>query len=82
MITELILTGLFGIADILLGLLPTIEWTVDTSAWECARDILDMVCYLLPMTHIKAAINFIIALTIFRIWVSFMRLLMSFIPGI
>lgn len=80
MITEAILTGLFGIADIFLGLLPEIEWSIDTSAWEYVGDILDMICYLLPMGHIKAAISFIIALGVFRITVAIGRFLWGFIP--
>jgi len=82
MITELILSGLFGVADGLLGMLPVIEWTVDTTVWQYAGDILSMVCYLLPMEYIKSAIAFIIALGVFRITVSFIRFMLSFVPGL
>lgn len=80
MITEMLLTGLFGIADILLGLMPEIEWTMNTSAWSGAADVLSMICYLLPMSHITGAIAFIISLGLFRITVSFIRFLLSLIP--
>lgn len=82
MITELLLTGLFGVADILLGLLPDIEWTLNTSAWSAVSDVLSMVCYLLPLNHIVGAISFIIGLGLFRISVSFIRFLLSLIPGL
>ncbi len=82
MITELLLTGLFGVADILLGLLPEIEWSLNTSAWSYVGDILSMVCYLLPLNHIVGAISFIIGLGVFRIGVSFIRFLLSLIPGL
>lgn len=80
MITEAILTGLFGIADILLGLMPDIEWTLNTAAWSGAGDVLSMICYLLPLQHITGAISFLITLGIFRISVSFIRFLLSLIP--
>ena len=80
MITELILSGLFGIADILLGFMPAMEWTVDTSAWQFAGDILSMICYLLPIGHIRAAIAFIIALGVFRISIAFIRFVLGLIP--
>lgn len=81
MITELLLSGLFGIGDILLGLLPdTIEWTVNTSVWAYLKDILDMICYLLPIDHIKNIIGGIIALAFFRISVALLRFLKGLIP--
>ena len=80
MITELLLSGFFGVADILLGFLPEIEWTVNTSAWQYAGDVLSMICYLLPLNHITAAITFIISLGIFRIFVAFIKFVLSLIP--
>ena len=80
MITEAILSALFGVADTVLGLLPEIEWTVNTSAWQYAGDVLSMICYLLPMGHITGAIAFIISLGLFRITVAFIRFLLSLIP--
>lgn len=80
MITELLLTGLFGIADILLGLMPKLEWTINTSAWSAAGDVLSMVCWLLPFQHIIAVISCIIALSLFRIGVAFIKFLLGLIP--
>lgn len=80
MITEAILSGLFGVADLLLGLLPEIEWSIDTGAWEYARDILSMICWLLPWETVCNVVSFVIALGVFRITVSFVRLIAGFIP--
>ena len=80
MITELILNGLFGVADIFLRIIPEIEWTVDTSAWEYGRDILSMIAYLLPMGHIRAVIAFIISVIVFRITIAVMLEIKGFIP--
>lgn len=82
MITELLLTGLFGVADFMLGLLPPIEWTVDTSAWEFGRDALSMICWLLPMNTIRALIGVIITLALFRILISVILFFVRFIPGL
>lgn len=80
MITELILSGLFGIADIMLGLLPPFEWTIDTGAWEFARSALSMIAYLLPWGHVSAICSLIITVTFFRIGVSVMRFIKGLIP--
>lgn len=82
MITEAILSALFGVADILCGLLPEIEWTVDTTAWEYVRDIMDMIAYLLPMGYIKAAIALIITVGFFRIAIAVGRSILDLIPFI
>ena len=80
MITEALLSGLFGIADIILGVLPSIEWTVNTSAWSYVSDILSMICYLLPFDTIKMVVSAIIAVAIFRINVAVIRFILGLIP--
>ena len=81
MITEAIFNGLFGAADFLLGLIPEMEWTINTTVWQYAHDILSMICYLLPMGYITPAIIFIIGLSLFRIAVAALRGLLDLIPG-
>ena len=80
MITELILSVLFGAADILLGLLPEMEWTVNTSAWSYVGDILSMIAYLLPMGHIVAVVSVLISISGFRLLIAFIKLIKGFIP--
>lgn len=80
MITETILSALFGCADFLLGLLPSIEWTVDTTAWQYVGDILSMIAYLLPMNHIIALAMLLISIALFRIAASVIHNIKSFIP--
>lgn len=82
MITETILNGFFGVADFLLGLTPEIEWTIDTTAWQYAGDVLSMVCYLLPMGYILPAIYLIIALGIVRISFAAVRGFIDALPFI
>lgn len=80
MITELILSGLFGIADILLSFLPPFEWSIDTGAWEYARSALSMIAYLLPWQHIIAIFSLIVTVGVFRVCVSVMRFIKGLIP--
>lgn len=80
MITELLLSGLFGVADILLGFLPEIEWTIDTGAWQYLSDFLSMICWLLPMDHIRMILVVIIAISITRIQIAFIRFVLGLIP--
>ena len=80
MITEMLLSGLFGIADILLGLLPDLEWSINTSAWSAAGEYLSMICYMLPLNHIIGIIIFLISLGTFRIGVAFLKFILGFIP--
>lgn len=80
MITEALLTLLFGVADGLCSALPDITWSVDTTAWQYAQDILDMIGYLLPMGHIKMIIALIFDITLIRIGISVARTIMGFIP--
>ena len=37
MINEAIFNGLFGAADFLLGLIPEMEWTINTTVWQYAH---------------------------------------------
>lgn len=80
MITELILSGFFGIADIFLGLLPGADWTVDTGAWSAVADVLSMICYLLPLGAIQSIISTIIAISVFRLTVSILHSVLKLIP--
>lgn len=80
MITDAILSALFGVADILCGLMPEIEWTVNTSSWQYVGDIMSMIAYMLPMDHIKAAIATIITFGFVRISVALGRSILDMIP--
>lgn len=80
MILEGLFTAIFKVADFLLSLLPEINWNFDFSAWSAVTDILNMIAYLLPMGHIKAIIALLLSIGMFRISVSFIRMLLGLIP--
>lgn len=80
MITELILSGLFGVADGLLNLLPGFEWTVNTAPWEYMKSFVSMIAYLLPWNDISQIAVLIIGLSLFRIAIAVIRSILGFIP--
>lgn len=80
MITEALLTILFGAADLFLGLLPDFEWTANTGVWEYLRSFISMIAYLLPWQHITAIVSLLIAIGVFRIWISIIRTIKGLIP--
>lgn len=80
MITEFFIDCGFGILDGLFSLLPEIEWNVNTTAFEYAGDILDMICYLLPIGSITAVITLILGIAFLRIAISFIRAVVGMIP--
>ena len=80
MIVEFFIDIGFGFLDRVFSLLPKIEWTVNTSAWTYAKDILDMICYLLPINTITAIGVLIIDIALLRVAISFIRTVLGLIP--
>ena len=80
MISELILTAVFGIVDRFLSLLPEFTWNVDTGWWGYARSVLDVVAYLLPIDTVVSVIAITVGLMIFRIVIAFIKTVWDLLP--
>ena len=80
MVSEFFINIGFSFVDKIFSFLPAIEWSVDTSAWTYLTDILEMVCYLLPMHTISAIVVLIIDIAFVRIAISFFRTVLGLIP--
>lgn len=80
MITEIILSGFFAIADIFLGLMPGADWVIETGAWSAVGEVLSMICYLLPLGPITSIISTIIAISVFRLTVSIINSVLKLVP--
>lgn len=80
MITEFLIDCFFGLANGFLSLVPDITWDVNTSAWEFAHDVLDLVCYLLPMDTLQHILSLIVSIVFLRISIAFIRTLLGLIP--
>lgn len=82
MVTEAVLSIVFGIADGFFVLMPDITWSVDTSAWDYALDILSMIAYLLPWGTVSFIVATILTLGTMRIFIAIFRSLKGMIPFI
>ena len=69
MIGEFVLDIVFNIVSSFFAFVP-VEWTVDTSVFEFAGDVLAVIAYLLPWEHVVAIVSLIFAVTLFRCAVS------------
>ena len=82
MVTEKLIDIFFGVASGLFKLLPDITWDVNTSAFQYLRDVVDMICYLLPMGTISAIAILIFDLALFRAFMALIRTFREFLPFI
>ena len=80
MVVEGIFNVFFLIVSGLLTMLPEVTWSVDTSAWQYVRDILNMIAYMLPINTITAIIALVVDIALLRIFISFIRTIWNLIP--
>lgn len=80
MVTEKLLDFFFSLGKVLLKLLPDVSWSVDSGAWQGAKNVLDGVCYFLPLGTITAIISLIFSIALFRAFVALIKMIKSFLP--
>lgn len=80
MISEFFLNIIFGIVSGFFNLMPDITWSVETTAFEYFLDILRFAGYMFPWGTVTAICSIIIALSIFRIVVAFIRTIWALLP--
>lgn len=80
MVVEGILNVVFGIVQGLLSLLPDIHWNVDGTFFDVFFDVLEMVCYLLPMGTVVTIFYIIVGFTIFKAVISLIRTIWELLP--
>lgn len=80
MISEFFLNIIFNIVSGMLGLLPEISWSVETSAFGYFLDIVRVVGYLMPGSTVTAIITLIVGINIFKIVISAIRTLWDLLP--
>lgn len=78
MITEFFVDVVFSIAQGFFDIMPGMIWDVNTTAWQYAKDFIAMICYLLPYDTIITIVTLYFGVTIFRIVVSFIKLILPF----
>lgn len=80
MITHGLLTVLFGIVSGFFSLLPSVSWSVDTSAFSYFVSILQVAGYIFPWGTVTAIAALIFSLSIFRIVIAFIRAVWDLLP--
>lgn len=80
MITEGLLTVIFGIVSGFFSLLPDVTWSVETSAFSYFMSILKIAGYMFPWGTVVAIATLIFSLSIFRIVIAFIRAVWDLLP--
>lgn len=80
MITEALLDFFFALGKLLLKLLPNVSFDINTTAWGYAKDVLNGVCYFLPLGTVTAIITLILNLAMFRAFIALIKMIKSFLP--
>lgn len=80
MIVEGITDLIFNIVQGMLSMLPDIKWDVDNSVFSIFFDVLEMVCYLLPMPTVLTILSFVIMINMFKIVISIIKTIWDLLP--
>lgn len=80
MISEFFLSIIWAIIKPFLDMLPTVQWTVEYSAYATFLDILDAIAYLLPVADVAAMIAIMFGVHLVRIVISFIKTIWDLLP--
>lgn len=80
MISEFLINIVWLIVKPLIDLLPNLEMVVEYSSFAVFLDIVSAVCYLLPMSDIVVMVGIVIAITVMRIVISFIKTIWELLP--
>ncbi len=80
MIGAFLLDIIFNIVSGFLSLLPAVDISVDSSAFEYFLGICRVAVYMLPTRTVSAILSLIVSLTIFRIVIAFIKTIWDLLP--
>ena len=80
MISEFFLNIIFKLVTGFLNLLPDINFTVESSAFEYFLGIVQVAAYLLPMGTVMMIIDLIIIFTLLRIVIAVIKSIWDLLP--
>lgn len=80
MITESVLSAIFGFVSGILSRLPEINFVIPERVIVSASQYWAAACYILPMGTIKAILFILIGLQFFRIAVSLIKTIWALLP--
>ena len=70
----------FTIVSGFLSLLPDVSWSVETTAFEYFLSILKIAGYMFPWGTVVAICSMIVALSIFRVVIAFIKSIWDLLP--
>lgn len=80
MIVEAILNLFLSFVSILIDGLPTMDFSQTVLIFDTFFDYVDMAAYFVPMDTITGILSVLIAEEMFKIGISIVKLILSFIP--
>lgn len=80
MIVEGLLSVIFTIVSGFLSLLPSVSWSVDTSAFQYFISILQVAGYIFPWGTVVAISTIVFSLAVFRIVIAFIKSIWDLLP--
>lgn len=80
MITQALLNLLFTLFGFVLGFLPFMDFSFDTSAFATMFDVIKSISFFFPMGTVSAIFLIIVAIMGFRIAVAILKTLWQILP--
>ena len=80
MIGEFLLNIIFTIVSGFLSLLPPIDFSVESTAFDYFLGIVRVASYMLPMGTVSTILGLIVSLTIVRIVIAFIKTIWDLLP--
>lgn len=80
MVTFGLITIVLSLAKPILGLLPDIAFSVDSTAYQTFLEIVNGIVYLLPSSTVLEIIGLICAIWIFKIVITIPKVIWDLIP--
>lgn len=80
MIVEALIDMIFVPLRFLLSLLPDVQWNIQTGFFKGFLETIRVVCFILPMATVISILTLVIAITLFKSIISFIRTIWSLIP--
>lgn len=80
MITEAILNILLLPFTLVMELIPDFSWSLEAEMFTIVDEFFRVVCYILPMDTIVSILLLVVALNVFRIFVSLIKTIWQLMP--
>lgn len=80
MISEFLISIVWAIIQPFIDLLPDLEIAVELSSLAVFLDIVNAVCYMLPMGDIILMVEIVVSLTVLRIVIAFIKTIWELLP--